>query len=89
MPKQYMVELAQDERDELEAVLKSSTRRAMSATKLQRARILLAVDQGGGGGCWPGTDGHAGGGCAGGDGADLPARASAGGGAGSDEGSGA
>ena len=28
MPKQYMVELAQDERDELEAVLKSSTRRA-------------------------------------------------------------
>ena len=46
MPKQYMVELAQDERDELEAVLKSSTRRAVSATKLQRARILLAVDQG-------------------------------------------
>ncbi len=46
MPKQYMVELAQDERDELEAVLKSSTRRAaVSATKLQRARILLAVDQ--------------------------------------------
>ena len=86
MPKQYMVELAQDERDELEAVLKSSTRRAVSATKLQRARILLAVDQGGG---WPGTDGHAGGGCAGGDGADLPARASAGSGAGSDEGSGA
>ena len=80
-----MVELAQDERDELEAVLKSSTRRAVSATKLQRARILLAVDQG----CWPGTDGQAGGGCAGGDGADLPARASAGGGAGSDEGSGA
>ena len=35
-----------DERDELEAVLKSSTRRAVSATKLQRARILLAVDQG-------------------------------------------
>ena len=86
MPKQYMVELAQDERDELEAVLKSSTRRAVSATKLQRARILLAVDQGGAG---AGTDGHAGGGCAGGDGADLPARASAGGGAGSDEGSGA
>ena len=52
MPKKYMVELAQDERDELEAVLKSSTRRAVSAT-------------------------------------DLPARASAGGGAGSDEGSGA
>ena len=50
MPKQYMVELAQDERDELEAVLKSSTRRAVSATKLQRARILLAVDQGGGAG---------------------------------------
>ena len=50
MPKKYMVELAQDERDELEAVLKSSTRRAVSATKLQRARILLAVDQGGGGG---------------------------------------
>ena len=49
MPKKYMVELAQDERDELEAVLKSSTRRAVSATKLQRARILLAVDQGGGG----------------------------------------
>ncbi len=49
MPKQYMVELAQDERDELEAVLKSSTRRAVSATKLQRARILLAVDQGGAG----------------------------------------
>ena len=46
MPKQYMVELAQDERDELEAVLKSSTRRAVSATKLQRARILPAVDQG-------------------------------------------
>ena len=46
MPKQYMVELAQDKRDELEAVLKSSTRRAVSATKLQRARILLAVDQG-------------------------------------------
>ena len=46
MPKQYMVELAQDERDELEAVLKSSTPRAVSATKLQRARILLAVDQG-------------------------------------------
>ncbi len=44
-----MVELAQDERDELEAVLKSSTRRAVSATKLQRARILLAVDQGGAG----------------------------------------
>ncbi len=44
MPKKYMVE-AQDERDELEAVLKSSTRRAVSATKLQRARILLAVDQ--------------------------------------------
>ena len=42
MPKKYMVELAQDERDELEAVLKSSTRRAVSATKLQRARILLA-----------------------------------------------
>ena len=39
---------------------------------------------------WPGTDGQAGGGCAGGDGADLPAHASAGGGgAGSDEGSGA
>ena len=37
-----MVELAQDERDELEAVLKSSTRRAVSTTKLQRARILLA-----------------------------------------------
>ena len=49
MPKKYMVELAQDERDELEAVLKSSTRRAVSATKLQRARILLAVDQGGAG----------------------------------------
>ncbi len=49
MPKQYMVELAQDERDELEAVLKSSTRRAVSATKLQRARILLAVGQGGAG----------------------------------------
>ena len=47
MPKKYMVELAQDERDELEAVLKSSTRRAVSVTKLQRARILLAVDQGG------------------------------------------
>ena len=31
---QYMVELAHDERDELEAVLKSSTRRAVSATKL-------------------------------------------------------
>ena len=46
MPKQYMVELAQDERDELEAVLKSSTRRTVSATKLQRARILRAVDQG-------------------------------------------
>ncbi len=46
MPKKYMVELAQDERDELEAVLKSSTRRVVSATKLQRARILLAVDQG-------------------------------------------
>ena len=30
----------------LEAVLKSSTRRAVSATKLQCARILLAVDQG-------------------------------------------
>ena len=45
MPKQYMVELAQDERDELEAVLKSSTRRAVSATKLQRARILLAVTE--------------------------------------------
>ncbi len=43
----------------------------------------------GSGGCWPGTDGHAGGGCAGGDGADLPARASAGSGAGSDDGSGA
>ncbi len=43
MPKQYMVELAQDERDELEAVLKSSTRRAVSATKLQRARIFLLV----------------------------------------------
>ena len=27
-------------------MLKSSTRRAVSATKLQRARILLAVDQG-------------------------------------------
>ena len=86
MPKQYMVELAQDERDELEAVLKSNTRRAVSATKLQRARILLAVDQGVAG---PGTDRRAGGGCAGGDGADLPARASACGGAGSDEGSGA
>ncbi len=49
MPKQYMVELAQDEWDELEAVLKSSTRRAVSAMKLQRARILLAVDQGGAG----------------------------------------
>ena len=49
MPKKYMVELAQDERDELEAVLKSSTRRAVSATKLRRARILLAVDQGGAG----------------------------------------
>ncbi len=61
MPKQYMVELAQDERDELEAVLKSNTRRAMSATKLQRARILLAVDQGVAG---PGTDRRAGGGCA-------------------------
>ena len=36
-----MVELAQDERDELEAVLKSSTHRAVSATKLQRARIML------------------------------------------------
>ena len=47
VPKQYMVELAQDERDELEAVLKSSTRRAVSATKRQqRARILLAMDQG-------------------------------------------
>ncbi len=29
MPKQYMVELSQDERDELKAVLKSSTRRAV------------------------------------------------------------
>ena len=48
VPKKYMVELAQDERDELEAALKSSTRRAVSATKQQRARILLAVDQGGG-----------------------------------------
>ncbi len=46
MPKKYLVELAQDERDKLESVLKSSTRRAVSATKLQRARILLAVDQG-------------------------------------------
>ncbi len=46
IPKQCMVELAQDEGDELEAVLKSSTRRAVLATKLQRARILLAVDQG-------------------------------------------
>ena len=81
-----MVELAQDERDELEAVLKSSTRRAVSATKLQRARILLAVDQGGAG---PALTDHAGGGCAGGNGADLPARASAGGGAGADGGSGA
>ena len=41
MPTKYMVELAQDERGELEAVLKSITRRAVSATKLQRARILL------------------------------------------------
>ena len=54
MPKQYMVELAdavQDERDELEAVLKSSTRRAVhyTATKLQRARILLATVSGSGG----------------------------------------
>ena len=47
MLKQYMVELAQDERDELEAVLKSSTRRAVSATKLQRARILLGRGSGG------------------------------------------
>ncbi len=47
MPKQYMVELAHDERDELEAVLKSSTRRAVSATKLQRARILLGRGSGG------------------------------------------
>ena len=80
MPKQYMVELAQDERDELEAVLKSSTRRAVSATKLQRARILLGSAL---------TGGQAGGGCAGGDGAYLPAHASAGSGAGSDDGSGA
>ncbi len=55
---QYLVELAQDERDELEAVLKSSTRRAVSATKLQRARILLAVDQGGGGAGPARTDGQ-------------------------------
>ena len=81
-----MVELAQDERDELEAVLKSSTRRAVSATKLQRAWILLAVDQGGAGPAL--TDRQVVDG-AGGDGADLPARALAGGGAGSDEGSGA
>ena len=83
MPKQYMVELAQDE---LEAVLKSSTRRAVSATKLQRARILLAVDQGVAGPAL--TDGQVGV-CAGGDGADLPACASAGRGAGADGGSGA
>ncbi len=86
MPKKYMVELAQDERDELEAVLKSSTRRAVSATKLQRARILLAVDQGVAGPAL--TDGqvvYA----LGGDGADLPACASAGRGAGADGGSGA
>ncbi len=44
-----MVELAQDERDELEAVLKSSTRRAVSATKLQRCTdSVLAV----GGAAW-------------------------------------
>ena len=86
MPKQYMVELAQDEQDELEAVLKSSTRRAVSATKLAACTDSAGR---GSGGRWPGTDGRAGGGCAGGDGADLPARASAGGGAGSDEGSGA
>ena len=77
MPKQYMVELAQDERDELEAVLKSSTRRrAVSATKLQRARILLAVDQGGAGPALTDMQVLDG---AGGGGADLPARASAGG----------
>ena len=87
MPKQYMVELAQDERDELEAVLKSSTRRAVSATKLQRARILLAVEHGGAGPAL--TDMQVGGWRCWGDGADLPARASAGGGAGSDGGSGA
>ena len=87
MPKKYMVELAQDERDELEAVLKSSTRRAVSATKLQRVHGYSAGC--GSGGRWPGTDGRAGGGCAGGDGADLPACASAGRGAGADGGSGA
>ena len=55
MPKKYMVELAQDERDELAAVLKSSTRRAVSATKLQRARITAGR---GSGGRWPSTDGR-------------------------------
>ena len=86
MPKKYMVELAQDERDELEAVLKSSTRRAVSATKLQRARILLAVGQGVAGPAL--TDGqvvYA----LGVTGADLPACASAGRGARADGGSGA
>ena len=84
-----MVELAQDERDELEAVLKSSTRCAASATKLQRARILLVVNQGGTGPAL--TDGQV---------VDalgvtertcqhVRRRASACGGAGSDDGSGA
>ena len=74
MPKQYMVELSQDERDELEAVLKSSTRRAVSATKLQRARILLAVDQGGTGPALTDMQVVDALGVTG-DGADLPARA--------------
>ena len=63
MPKKYMVELAQDERDELEAVLKSGTRRAVSATKLQRARIPAGHGSERGV-LGPGPDGRAGGGCA-------------------------
>ena len=64
MPKKYMVELAQDERDELEAVLKSGTRRAVSATKLQRARIPAGHGSERGV-LGPGRpDGRAGGGCA-------------------------
>ena len=67
-------------------VLKSSTRRAVSATKLQRARILLAVDQGGTG---PALTDMQVVDALGVTERDLPARASAGSGAGSDEGSGA
>ncbi len=61
MPKQYMVELAQDERDELEAG--AEVEHASCGVGDEAAACTDSAGRGSRG-CWPGTDGHAGSGCA-------------------------